>query len=89
MSFSEIHTSDEDLLTSLRQGARMRLLLFMSGIINYCVGYKYLKSTYSSEDAVQQVFLKLWRQCSLMVNGNLRNYLYTMLKNHVLNEIPE
>ena len=52
------------------------------------MAYKYLKSTYSSEDAVQQVFLKLWEARSLlMVNVNLRNYLYTMLKNHVLNEI--
>jgi DNA-directed RNA polymerase specialized sigma24 family protein len=41
----------------------------------YVLAYKYLKSTYSSEDAVQQVFLKLWEARSLlMVNVNLRNY---------------
>lgn len=47
-----------------------------------------MKSTCASEDAVQQVFLKLWEGRTLLsVNVNLRNYLYTMLKNHVLNEI--
>lgn len=39
-------------------------------------------------DAVQQVFLKLWESRSLLtINVNLKNYLFTMLKNHVLNEI--
>lgn len=37
---------------------------------------------------MQQIFYRLWESRSvLIINMNLRNYLYTMLKNHLLNEI--
>ena len=88
--FQKSIRSDEDLLTSLRQGSEDAFTVIYERYhkLLYVLVYKYLKSTYSSEDAVQQVFLKLWEARSLlMVNVNLRNYLYTMLKNHVLNEI--
>lgn len=88
--FQKSIRSDEDLLTSLRQGSEDAFTVIYERYhkLLYVLAYKYLKSTYSSEDAVQQVFLKLWEARSLlMVNVNLRNYLYTMLKNHVLNEI--
>ena len=88
--FQKSIRSDEDLLTSLGQGSEDAFTVIYERYhkLLYVLAYKYLKSTYSSEDAVQQVFLKLWEARSLlMVNVNLRNYLYTMLKNHVLNEI--
>lgn len=88
--FQKSMRSDEDLLASLRQGSEDAFTIIYERYhkLLYVLAYKYLKSTYSSEDAVQQVFLKLWEARSLlMVNVNLRNYLYTMLKNHVLNEI--
>lgn len=88
--FQKSMRSDEDLLASLRQGSEDAFTVIYERYhkLLYVLAYKYLKSTYSSEDAVQQVFLKLWEARSLlMVNVNLRNYLYTMLKNHVLNEI--
>lgn len=54
----------------------------------YVLSYKYLKSTYAAEDIVQQVFIKFWETRSLLPEMiNLRNYLYTMTKNLVLNEI--
>lgn len=54
----------------------------------YVVAYKYLKDNDAAKDAVQQIFLKLWESRSAFsIPINLRNYLYTMLKNHVLNEI--
>lgn len=88
--FQKSIRSDEDLLASLRQGSEDAFTVIYERYhkLLYVLAYKYLKSTYSSEDAVQQVFLKLWEARSLLtVNVNLRNYLYTMLKNHVLNEI--
>ena len=88
--FQKSIRSDEDLLTSLRQGSEDAFTVIYERYhkLLYVLAYKYLKSTYSSEDAVQQVFLKLWEARSLlMVNVNLRNYLYTMLKNHVLNAV--
>lgn len=54
----------------------------------YVVAFKYMKSTDLAQDAVQQIFLKLWEaRTVLSISINLRNYLYTMLKNHLLNEI--
>ena len=54
----------------------------------YVLAYKYLKDNDTAKDAVQQIFLKLWESRSLFsIHINLRNYLYTMLKNHLLNEI--
>lgn len=82
--------SDDDLLVSLRQGSKEAFTVIYERYhkLLYVLAYKYLKSSYASEDAVQQVFLKLWESRSLlMVNVNVRNYLYTMMKNHVLNEI--
>ena len=54
----------------------------------YVIAYKYLKETFGAEDIVQQAFLKLWETRSFLdPTMNLRNYLYTMVKNMVLNEI--
>lgn len=54
----------------------------------YVVAFKYLKSSDFAQDAVQQIFLKLWEARTVLgISINLRNYLYTMLKNHLLNEI--
>ena len=82
--------TDDELLILLQKGneraftaiyERYHKLLFV-------VAYKYLKDNDSAKDAVQQIFLKLWESRTLFnISINLRNYLYTMLKNHLLNEI--
>jgi RNA polymerase sigma-70 factor (ECF subfamily) len=70
---------DEDAFTALYE--RYHKLL-------YTLAFKYLKSAFAAEDAVQNTFLKLWEMHKLLaIHVNLRNYLYTILKNHVLNEI--
>lgn len=54
----------------------------------YVVAYKYLKDEELAKDAVQQIFLKLWESHAVLnISINLKNYLFTMLKNYVLNEI--
>lgn len=88
--FQKSIRSDEDLLASLRQGSEDAFTVIYERYhkLLYVLAYKYLKNSFAAEDAVQQVFLRLWESHSLlMINVNLRNYLYTMLKNHVLNEI--
>lgn len=88
--FQKSIRSDEGLLVALRRGSEDAFTVIYERYhkLLYVLAYKYLKSSYASEDAVQQVFLKLWESRSfLTVDVNLRNYLYTMLKNHVLNEI--
>lgn len=88
--FQQSTCTDEDLLAQLQQESEEAFTVIYERYhkLLYVLAYKYLKSTCASEDAVQQVFLKLWEGRTLLsVNVNLRNYLYTMLKNHVLNEI--
>lgn len=82
--------SDEDLLVLLGKGNEEAFTAIYERYhkLLYVLAYKYLKGTFAAEDAVQQVFLKLWESRDLLqVQVNLRNYLFTMMKNHVLNEI--
>lgn len=56
----------------------------------YALALKYLKSTQRAEDAVQHVFVKLWESTDrIHIEINLRNYLYTMTKNYILNTIRD
>ena len=88
--FSKSIISDEDLVARLRQGDEKAFTAIYERYhkLLYVLAWRYLKSPEAAEDAVQQVFLRLWESHSvLMVNVNLKNYLYTMIKNWVLNEI--
>ncbi len=54
----------------------------------YVLAYQYLKDSDKAEDAVQQAFIKLWESHSeISITVSLRNYLYTMTKNFILNQI--
>lgn len=54
----------------------------------YTLAYKYLMSEEMSKDAVQHVFSKLWEnRNNISINTSLKNYLFTMTKNHILNII--
>ncbi len=46
-----------------------------------------LKSEQEAEDVAQDIFVKLWEQPDLWEGNLVRNYLYTMVKNHVFNRI--
>lgn len=46
-----------------------------------------LKSEQEAEDIAQDIFVKLWEQPDLWERSLVRNYLYTMVKNHVFNRI--
>lgn len=82
--------SDEYLLALLGKGDEWAFTIIYQRYhkLLYVVAYKYLKNDCSAKDSVQQIFYRLWESRSvLIINMNLRNYLYTMLKNHLLNEI--
>lgn len=52
------------------------------------VSRKYLKDTQMAEDAVQDIFVKLWlNRMDLDPSKSLKSFLFTCLKNHVLNII--
>lgn len=81
MLLSRLQNGDEKAFTAIYERYNKML---------YVLTYKYLKDTFLAEDIVQQVFLKLWESRSLFVGSvHLRNYLYTMAKNLVLNEIRD
>ncbi len=52
----------------------------------FYIAKKYVKEKNLAEDAVQDVFVKLWeKRSTLDENKSLKGFLFTMLKNHVLN----
>lgn len=54
----------------------------------YTLSLRYLKDRHLAEDIVQYVFVKLWeRSEDIEIEINLKNYLYTMTKNNILNHI--
>lgn len=54
----------------------------------YVLAYHYLMNVNMAEDVVQHVFSRLWEfRTELRVGISLKNYLFTMTKNHVLNLI--
>ncbi len=82
--------TDDELLILLQKGNERAFTVIYERYhkLLYVLAYKYLKDNDIAKDAVQQIFLKLWESRSLFsIHINLRNYLYTMLKNHLLNEI--
>lgn len=57
-------------------------------MLHYVVAYRYLMNREMVEDVTQHVFVCLWEYRSeLRVGVNLKNYLFTMTENHVLNQI--
>lgn len=84
------NTEDEKLFALIEQGdegaftqayERYHKLL-------YVLAYRYLMNAAMAEDVVQHVFTRLWEfRSELRVGISLKNYLFTMTKNHVLNLI--
>lgn len=56
----------------------------------HVIALKYLKDRHMADDAIQCVFSKLWDTTkNIDIEINLKNYLYTMTKNHILNVIRD
>ena len=56
----------------------------------YALAIRYLKNTDLAEEAVQHVFVKFWENTkNIEIGINLKNYLYTMTKNYILNQIRD
>lgn len=56
----------------------------------YGLALKYLKSKELAEDAVHDVFIKLWNyRDKLDEEGSLKGFLFTSMKNHVLNMVRD
>jgi len=54
----------------------------------YSMAISYLKDQSLAEDAVQEIFVKLWEKREFLDSSqSLKGYLFTMLKNQLLNTI--
>ncbi len=74
-----VKQGDKDVFTFLyHQHSEMLFLLAL----------RYLKDASLSQDAVQHTFSHLWENhTNIFIKSSLQNYLYTMTKNYVLNQI--
>lgn len=54
----------------------------------YTFALHYLKSGHRAEEAVQEVFMKLWRQGNALAEVNdLQRYIFTVTRNHTLDAL--
>lgn len=83
------HT-DEELFARIEQGDEEAFTQVYNKYhkLLYVLSYRYLMNAEMAEDAVQHVFTRLWEfRSELRVGVSLKNYLFTMTKNHILNII--
>lgn len=81
---------DDELLALLQKGDEKAFTAIYARYhkLLYVIAYRYLKDEDATQDAIQQIFLKLWESHTFLnIQVSLRNYLGTMLKNYLLNEI--
>lgn len=90
MKPNQSEITDLSLIALLQKGDKEAFTLIYERHhrVLYLLAFKYLQDEMMVEDIIQNVFLKLWEiRASLSVSISLRNYLYTMTKNMVLNHI--
>ena len=82
--------SDEELFRELQSDQRESLTVLFDRYHRkfFLIALKYLKDEEMAKDAVQSVFIKLWEsRHRIRIETSLSNYLFTMLKYRVLNDI--
>ncbi|GHV10910.1 DNA-directed RNA polymerase sigma-70 factor [Bacteroidia bacterium] len=54
----------------------------------YSIAFRYLSSAEGAEDATADVFVHFWEiRREVVIETSLRNFLYTLMKNHILNQL--
>lgn len=89
---SELSNEEMRLLSMLREGDRDAFTQIYQKYFSmlYALSYRYLQDKEMAEDVIQQVFMRLWESHStLCISVCLKNYLYTMTKNSLLNMIRD
>lgn len=82
--------NDDQLLLMLKSGGRLAFseIYRRYWLILYRHAFRMLKTESEAEDVVQDTFVKLWNAASdLSADTTLGAYLYTMVRNRVLNII--
>ncbi|MDR0833367.1 MAG: RNA polymerase sigma-70 factor [Candidatus Symbiothrix sp.] len=83
-------TSDKSLAEAMHDGSKQAFEAIYQKYhrLLYSVAFRYLSSTEDAEDATADVFVRLWEiRREVVIETSLRNFLYTMLKNYILNQI--
>lgn len=86
------NTPDNILLKEIKKGSQTAFIQLYDRYhkVLYVVAYKYLSEGELAKDAVQEVFTKLWEDKALLdVQTSLKNYLYAMTRNCILNAIKK
>lgn len=84
--------NDTELVLKIRSGGEeaFREIYDRYHIQMFYIAKKYVKSPTLAEDAVQDVFIKLWeKRLVLDEKKSIKGFLFTILKNHVLNMIRD
>lgn len=93
MSPDPMHQPDDfTLAEKIRNGDRNAFEMIYSRYHHqlFYMAKKYVKSHDLAEDAVQNVFVKLWmKRGSVDPGRSIKSFLFTMLKNHLLNTIRD
>lgn len=56
----------------------------------HALACRYLKDGSAADNTIQHIFMRLWEARSLIeIDVNMKNYLYTMTKNNILNQIRD
>jgi len=55
----------------------------------YFLAKRYLKDQYLAEDAVQDIFLKVWIKREILQSSSIKGFLFTTMKNHLIDTIRE
>lgn len=82
--------SDTELFYRIQKGDEKAFTLAyeLYNKLIYVLSYRYLMDEDRAKDVVQYVFVKLWEyRADLNVGISLKNFLFTMAKNHILNLI--
>jgi RNA polymerase sigma-70 factor, Bacteroides expansion family 1 len=89
MQHTQIHI-DYELLIRLRDGDEKAFSDIFQAYHRYLyvMASRYLMSDSYAEDAVQNTFMRLWEiKATLDYSTGIKNLLFTILKNYILNEI--
>ena len=87
MSKTLPHFDEQNVLTQAAQGDERAFKLIFDAYQPrvYTFALHYLKSAHQAEEAVQEVFVKLWRKGSALADiNNLEQYIFMVTRNHAL-----
>lgn len=82
--------SDDKLVELIQQGNKVAFthVYHKYSKMVYALGLRYLKDKELAQETVQYTFVKLWEiHKKIAITTSIKNYLYTIAKNYIINEI--